>query len=181
MIVQLLKPYLDKIEYGTLRAALREYLTIYEEELDTFPASMSFHHTYTGGLKDHIIEVCRIANTLSEEMAVLGIDVDTDSVYTACMIHDMSKIIQEYERDVEKGGWRKKAILTKGRMSITHEIVPIIDFPTLTRLPLPMNAIKCILSHMGGWSQSGVYPDTIEQGIVHAADLISSRMRPHVF
>ncbi len=181
MIVQLLKPYLDRIEDGTLRDALREYLTIYEEKLDTFPASMSFHHTYTGGLKDHIIEVCRIAVTLYEEMRVLDIEVDSDSILTACMIHDMSKIIQEYLWDSNNKRWTKSTHLTKGKPAITHEILPIIDFPLITGYQLPIIAIKCVLSHMGGFSQSGVYPDTVEQAIVHSADLISSRMSPHVF
>ncbi len=181
MIVQLLKPYIDKIGNDALRVHLREYLYFYEKELDTYPASMSFHHTYTGGLKDHIIEVCRLADSISNKLMMIGLNINTDAVYTACMIHDMSKVIQEYEKDIQRGEWRKKDNLVKGRMPITHEIVPIIDFPKITGYNLSDITISCLLSHMGGFSQSGVYPDTIEQAIVHSADLISSRMSPHVF
>jgi len=59
---------------------------------------------------------------------------------------------------------------------IDHSLVPIMDFHKITGVSLPEDVQIAILSHMGGWSKTSVFPNDMLSTIIHCADMISSRL-----
>ena len=164
-----LQEYIDLIIDTELREGVEEYLKIYAVKLAKFPASTYWHHTEEGGLIRHILEVCEFSLMMVERLLIT---VDTDHVIVAALLHDIGKV-REYYQD-EYGKWVK--IKYKVRQP-NHSIFPIIDFPEKIGMALPWDVCVAILGHMGGWSETSVYPDTELGVIIHTADMLSSRLR----
>ena len=142
--------YAAKIKDDSLRRVVVEHLDSVNPEFSEAPSSTKFHHTYSGGLMNHTIEVCLIGERI---IFSLGLDVNLDHFYAAALLHDAGKTrwsTPEHERgvvrDLEEAG---------------RKIPPEVE--------------EAILGHMGGWSKTGVYPDKLLGTVLHAADLISSR------
>lgn len=143
--------YAAKIGNDALRNAVLCHLSSLEPDLSWCPASSKFHHAYPGGLVDHTAEVCLIGEKI---MMSAGLNVNLDYFYAAALLHDAGKIhwtTPEHERGV------------------------ITDLAA-SGLEIPVEVEEAILGHMGGWSKTGVYPDKLLGAVLHAADLISSRL-----
>lgn len=165
---EMISHYISLIKNASLRHAVMKYYIANRDEIDTLPASAHFHHVYTGGLYDHIIEVIRIGLSISY---VCPASINHDHYIAAAVLHDFGKI-GAYTYNKEKGKW--EGSITRGRQP--HELKPILDFAASAGNPLPMEVQEAILGHMGGWSTSGCYPDTMLGAVLHSADLISSRI-----
>ena len=153
-----------------------------------WPASLSRHHAYPGGLLVHTLEVCEIAISLLETTATKV--VNRDVVLAACLWHDYAKT-KEYiltnqrgdERNLEAFAgmvWTKAPDVEDGshphiqksadafvramhRANTKNEIVEHIE--------------SCILSHHGRveWG-SPFEPRSNEAVLVHQADMISAQI-----
>jgi len=137
--------YVNRIKDAKLRELTRSYLEGLEPEFSRVPASTRFHHCEVGGLVRHTLEVCFMAVYLAEMYPQL----DMDYVICAALIHDGGKACGPTE-----GHERRVVDALSG---------------------LPVEVRDAVLGHMGGWSKTGVYPDTLLGAVIHAADLISSR------
>jgi len=161
-----IEPLLAKIADEKLRCAVRKYLKYHWNEFSTIPASIRYHHTEEGGLLQHTVEVCNIGLQIIE---ALCLDVSIDYFVTAALLHDVGKI-QEYRYDHEAKAW-----VHSEKRRYDHSLQPLLDFYEITGYDLPKPVKFAILSHMGGWSQTSVYPDTLLEAVLHVADLVSSR------
>ena len=162
---------INSISDPELREHVKSYFEIYWEDFEIYPASLRFHHCYDGGLLDHTVEVVEISLKIADFLTKLGLKIDRDALIVAGLLHDFGKL-EEYVFDERQKKWIHR--FQRDRMD--HSLFPILDFMEKTKYPLPKKICLIILGHMGGWSRTSVYPDFLESAILHAADLISSRM-----
>lgn len=159
--------------------------------LGFWPASLSKHHAYAGGLWEHTLEVASIALSLVDSGHVKCRCLDT--VIVACLWHDTAKI-EEYKMipllEVPRG---RRSLHAVGNMVwIKEPSVKDGDHPHIqrsadcfyyasrgvnTQLDILEHIHDCILSHHGRveWG-SPFEPKTIEAELVHYADMLSARM-----
>lgn len=170
-----LTAYIDSIHDKELRQDVRNYISYYYDEYLTFPASISFHHTYRGGFLDHILEVCyfsmRLIDVVWESTNEMN-DVNRDYVLASALIHDMSKLGQEYVWNESASRFEKTH-----RMEFVHDLFPVMDWERKLDKSMPEPMKLMVMSHMGGWSQTGVFPDNMECAVLQCADMLSSRLK----
>lgn len=160
--MNLLDPYLQKIQDKNLRIALCEYLLHHWDKFSIWPASRGHHHSWRGGLLEHTIEVCDIGLKIID---ALNLNIDIDNFLVAAILHDIGKIKEYY---FENGKWEK-------RTDVDHSLFSVIEFKEVTGYALPIEVLHAIHSHMGGWSAIR-YPQNVMEAVLHSADLISSKM-----
>jgi len=161
--------YIEMINDTELSNAVRDYITHYEGKFFAIPGSTRYHHVYTGGTLKHTLEVCEIGLRIIDSCEL---DVNKDYYIASAVLHDVGKK-DDYEFDSYKRQWihaRNK------KVRIDHSVFPIVDFAEVTGYILPKEIQLAIMSHMGGWSSTSVYPDDLLSSVLHSADLISSRL-----
>lgn len=141
----------------------------------------NMHHAYPGGLRDHVEEMLDIGiNILSglqfdfEEK----IKINLDHLIIATIFHDAGKVgLYKWVKDHYEFDESTKAFTepTSDPSKTDHAFIPMIEWKALG-LSFPDEIEIAILGHMGGWSVTGVYPDTLLGAILSSADLISSRL-----
>lgn len=162
--------FISKVSDEELRDALMVYMRRIYKDFSKMPASRRFHHAYSGGLLDHTIEVCEIALKMNDSLC-LGLDID--HLIAAAVLHDAGKYnLYEYDKVMHR--WTHADV---GRR-MDHSLVPVIDFHIVTGVSLPKEVQYGVLSHMGGWSDTSMFPDDVLSTVIHSADLLSSRLSP---
>ena len=91
--------FIALIKDEELQHFVREIYINNKEKILVSPAAKLMHHNYIGGLMVHTLECLKYAeviiNTVFQKL-------DTDSVYAACLLHDIGKIY-EYTINTESG------------------------------------------------------------------------------
>ena len=62
------------------------------KEYKAWPAAVSVHHAYVGGLLEHSLSVTRAAVSLARGYAGSGMPVDVDIVVAGALLHDLGKL-----------------------------------------------------------------------------------------
>lgn len=163
--------WIRSIANKPLREAVERYFKSCWNLFTKQPCSLGFHHTYTGGLLDHTIEVCEFGLKI---IKALGLEVNWDHYIAAALLHDLGRV-GYYEYNDETECWRETP--EHINPEYPHSLKIVLDFPRKSVISLPKPVEYAILSHMGGWSDTGVYPNTILSSVLHTADLISSRVK----
>lgn len=91
--------YVDKFSDQKLKKFIQDYFKEHEAKIKIAPAAKRFHHNYLGGLLVHTLECLKFAKA---NMDVFEQKVDAETVYAACILHDIGKIF-EYNIDIETG------------------------------------------------------------------------------
>lgn len=91
--------FAQKITDEKSRKFIENYFKEHEALIKIAPAAKAMHHNYLGGLLVHILECLKIAEACLSQFSV---QVNADSVYAACILHDIGKIF-EYKIDTETG------------------------------------------------------------------------------
>jgi len=158
-----------EIRNSYLRECSLKYLVILKDRgFDNAPASISFHHPYKGGLRDHTEEMLDIAIGIVYTMKFK--EINLDHLLISIVFHDAGKtdyyiwIDDHFEHNRLSPAYE-----------YDHAFVPVVDWEKIGFI-MPDEVKQAILGHMGGWSVTEVYPDTLLGAIVASADLISSRM-----
>ena len=139
-------------------------------ELKDAPASLSRHHSYPGGLLEHIISTVKIALTLCNCVEeVYGSKVDRDSVLAGVILHDIFKPLMYVPK--EGGGYRPSALAEK----IDHLTLITAE---LIRRGFPIDIIHIVCSHHG--DAGPLSPKTLEALICHVADAADSTLNGKV-
>lgn len=167
--------YIEQIEDIRLRDNIENYVKFNWDKFITYPASTKFHHAYSGGLLDHVIEVLDIGLGIIEDNQF---DVNKDYYIAGAIIHDMGKLVR-YRWDDRTKTWEYAQKMDEYNINagrVDHALYPLLDYPKVTGEALPEGVAMLVLSHMGGYSRSSVYPDTLIESILASADMISSRL-----
>ena len=176
-----LRKIIDKIQDKALRekvAALVENPTIEIEgkiykglPLETAPAGVSHHHSYAGGLVEHIVSATNIALALCDTIkTVYGGRVNRDLVVAGVVLHDIFKSLTYLER--ENGRYAMTPIAER----LDHLTLGVAE---LIRRGFPLNLVHIVDAHMG-WEHGPIGPRTLEALVVHIADMADSRLNGEV-
>ena len=165
--------YLNKISYQKT-----EWINLYNSIKPLFyiyPASISHHHSYEGGLAKHTYEVIKLAINIKILLKYIYFDsyifinqLKDEDIIKVAFIHDIEKI-NEYEMNY-KGKFIKKQNLYQ---YLTPEL-KTIEQTKLFGIHLNENQVQALFSMHGGWNEYKLqlYPLS---AILHCADLLSSR------
>jgi len=176
-----LKKIVDKIRDKSLRekvAQLIENPTIKIEEevyvglpLETSPAGMSRHHSYPGGLIEHVVAMSEVALTLCDVIErVYHGKVDRDLVLSGVVLHDIFKpLIYEVG---ENGTYEATSLAER----LDHLTLIVSE---MVRRSFPLNLIHIVCAHHGG-DAGPMWPRTVEALVCHLADVTDSRLNGEV-
>jgi 3'-5' exoribonuclease len=161
----------------------RLVITILNENKDLLkkmPAAQKIHHSYTGGLLEHIWSLTVVCGTLVDHYASyyhdLNPPLNKSLVVAAAILHDLGKL-RELEYHPVEASYTKEGNLighvVMGRDLVRDTARTIPGFPQETLLMLE----HAILAHHGK-EEFGApkAPRTLEALIVHYADEIDSKL-----
>jgi 7,8-dihydroneopterin 2',3'-cyclic phosphate phosphodiesterase len=139
--------------------------------LDKSPAGLSHHHSYTGGLIEHIISTTRIALALCDTAeTVYNAKVDRNLVVAGAIVHDIFKSVTYTEK--ESGSYASSPLAER----LDHLTLGVAE---LIRRGFPLDIVHIVDAHMG-WQHGPIGPRTVEALIVHLADMADSRLNGEV-
>lgn len=156
----------------------------------TWPAAISHHHAYEGGLLAHTCEVAGIALHIAHGMSHTNDGVKRDILLAAALWHDWGKTLEYIE--VEAFAVRDGKVRHLVRDSLTkawvhdakvesHILTSAFEFAHHARLcgldqQTTDAVVHCILAHHGPVKEWGspVPPRTLEALILHQADMLSA-------
>jgi len=159
--------YVEKIQDSALKDAILRFLYIYRDQIETWPASLRHHCNYPGGLLEHTIHVVELALKIADLIGYKR----RDEVIASAVLHDIGKVLDYVENLDDPVGFSDNPDKWG-----PHEVTGIQWFQNVTGYVLPLRVARAILGHMGGWSRSSVYPEDLLGAILHAADLLASRL-----
>jgi len=172
-----LQARLARVENPWIAQLLSDILLPREAKLRIWPAAVTVHHAYPGGLLDHILKVGETCEALA---AAYG--VDRDLLFAGAVLHDIAKLDElttgestAYSRDGNLIGH-----VTLGVLIVRESTTRLDGFPEDLRARLE----HLIVSHHGSRQLgSPVEPMTIEALILSAADDLDAKIdqvRRHV-
>lgn len=190
-----LRPLIDEIKLPALQQACRAlYLEDEYQDLETWPASLGFHHGYKRGLLIHTVEVHNLA--VHQASAFVGNTVNMDVLIAAALWHDIAKLYDYRKLTVLEGqDTPKRALLiTEYPGAYKDYWVPADYYKLIHHIPgsfaefnrhAHANGVSCetidavghcILAHHGPVREWGspVAPQTLEALLLHQADMISA-------
>ena len=172
-----LQARLARVENPWLASLLRGVVLPREERLRTWPAAVTVHHAYPGGLLDHILKVAETCDALA-----IAYGADRDLVFAGAVLHDIGKL-DELTTGESTGYSREGNLLghiTIGVTMVRDAAARLAGFPDDLRARVE----HAIVSHHGSRQLgSPVEPMTIEALILSAADDLDAKIdqvRRHV-
>lgn len=163
-----------------LRRLVVELLNDHAELFKKMQAATNFHHSYTGGLLEHVWSMTRITTYLGDHYAKyyhqLNPPLDRGVIIAATVLHDIGKLV-ELEYDPVEARYTKSGCLI-GHVQIGRDLVrakarQIEGFPEETLLLLE----HAILAHHGKKEFGApVLPQTIEALIVSFVDDLDAKV-----
>jgi 3'-5' exoribonuclease len=131
------------------------------------PAAKGNHQPYLGGLLEHILNLCSLAESMAQHYA----DLDQDLLIAAAILHDIGKVI-ELE-------WDPAIRYSRRGLLLGHIVIglQIVDRNMEERKDIIEHLEHIIASHHGllEWGAAKV-PMSREAVIFHLMDMIDSRM-----
>ena len=152
---------------------IQQFLTDadFVEKFKKAPAAVERHHSYSGGLLEHTVNILNLASRISEFYKIIN----TDLLLTGIFLHDIGKM-KEYEIKItpqmtDEGRLVGHTLL--GIMMLEEKIRNIKDFPSLSKSLLE----HLIGSHHGQYDYGApVLPMTPEALLLHYLDNLDARM-----
>ncbi len=136
------------------------------------PAAKTNHHAWIGGLLEHVLHLCKLAEDVVKHYP----QANADLVYTGLMMHDLGKIDEMY---YDRGfGYTDEGQLVghliQGVELVYDKIRSIPDFPP----KIKTHIVHLILAHHGRLEfGSPKLPMTLEAIIVHYLDDLDSKIQ----
>lgn len=138
--------------------------------LESSPGSLYRHHSYPGGIIQHIVATAKIAQSLCNVVEeIYGGEVDRDVVLAGALLHDIFKPLT-YER---AGGGIRTSKLGERMDHLTLIAAELI------RRGFSLDLIHVVCSHHGG-KAGPIWPRTVEALICHLADQVDSQLNGQI-
>ena len=135
------------------------------------PAAKNFHHGYLGGLLEHTLSVCQMANEVTRHYP----DLDRDLMIVGAFLHDIGKIREfKFDRIIDyTDEGRLLGHLILGVSMLDDKLGSIKDFP----YDLALRLKHLILSHHGqNEFGSPKRPKFLEAFALHLIDDLDAKM-----
>ena len=179
--VEKIHEFLDKyIQCPHIRRLIHTLLEQHGDLLRKMPAAQNNHHSFSGGLVEHLWSVTRVsvflANHYADYYHELNPPINRDVIVAAAILHDIGKLRELDYHPVEAKYTKHGTLIghiVLGRDMVRDTAREIEGFPDETLLLLE----HAILAHHGQM-QFGApkEPATIEAMIVHYADDIDAKI-----
>lgn len=162
--------YIAQIGNEKLRLLVETLIDDNNEKYFSYPAAMTFHHSYHGGIAYHSLSVLKVAMALGELYDFL----DKDYLIAGSLLHDIGKT-------VELSGTIGTNYTTEGKLvghiSIGAEMINATSLKLEIDDEIRFMVTHIILSHHGKPDfGSPVLPQTPEAVVIHYADDVDSKM-----
>ena len=172
-MVASLMAIIKKVENPDLKKLCSRFLsdTEFIERFKSAPAAKHFHHNYLGGLLEHTLSVCQLAQMVSSHYAEL----DRDLLITGAFLHDIGKIKElSYDLHIDyTDEGRLVGHLVLGCAMLEEKASQIRGFPADMALRLK----HLILSHHGEFQfGSPKRPKFKEAFALHLIDDLDAKM-----
>lgn len=165
---------IESIRDRHVKALLRSIFNDPEvrDKFITAPAAKSMHHPYLGGLAEHVISICGLAEKIVEHY---GESINRDLLLAGAMLHDVGKIYElSYQRSFDyTDEGRLLGHITIGIELIDRKAMTVPDFPR----EILMHIKHLVLSHHGQLEfGSPKRPKTIEAIILSYLDDLDAKV-----
>jgi 3'-5' exoribonuclease len=183
-VEELFKSIHDRIDRSIddplLKRLVRNILDDHAELFKKMPAAQSFHHSYTGGLLEHVWSMTRIAAFLADHYGKyyehLNPPLNRGVIVAATILHDIGKL-RELDYHPVEAKYTKEGCLIghvlMGRDLVRDAARKIDGFPEETLLLLE----HAILSHHGRRDFGApIVPQTLEALMVSFIDDLDAKM-----
>lgn len=162
--------YIDQIANESMRELVKTMIKDNEEKYFTYPAAMTFHHSYRGGIAYHSLSVMKLSLAIQQRYPYLL----KDYLIAGSLLHDIGKIV-ELSGNIGTQYTPEGKML--GHISIGASMVASYADKLKTDLEVRNILIHMVLSHHEKPEYgSPVYPQTAEAVVLHFADDIDSKM-----
>lgn len=170
-LYQQLNYYLDLIKNETLHTITSELIKDNLSAFLTYPAAISVHHDFEGGLAYHTLSMAKIGEFLSSQYKFI----DKDLLISGILLHDIGKTI-EFEGDIAYRYSLKGKLL--GHISIMSSMIENkakeLHLENDEKIVLLEHLI---LSHHGEYEfGSPILPQTAEAILLNLIDNVDSKM-----
>jgi 3'-5' exoribonuclease len=174
----------DRIDKCIDDPKLRQLVAgLLDEHADLFkkmPAAQNFHHSYTGGLLEHVWSMTRVASFLAEHYAKyyhqLDPPLNRGVIVAATVLHDIGKLRELDYHPVEAKYTTPGCLIghvLMGRDMVRAAAAKIEGFPEQTLLELE----HAILAHHGRKEYGApIVPQTLEALLVSYIDDLDAKM-----
>jgi 3'-5' exoribonuclease len=153
-----------------VRALLQRVVQEHEEALRLWPAAVTVHHAYRGGLLEHVLQVARAARALGE---IYG--ADQDLLLAGAVLHDIGKV-RELDYDLSTSYSRDGNLvghIALGLMMVREASAGLASLSHDRRAEIE----HLVASHHGSREHgSPVEPMTVEAFILSAADDLDAKI-----
>lgn len=165
-----LKTYIEKVQNEKLKLLLNTIFSEIEEPFKKYPAAISIHHNWIGGLLEHVLEVLRYCEVSAE----LYPQLNKDLLITGALLHDIGKI-EEMEMTTRIKGTNKGMFsghILLGSIFVSNKMDEIgLDEETKNKV------LHMIVSHHGkiehGALKEPMFPEALT---LYHADEFSSKI-----
>jgi 3'-5' exoribonuclease len=165
-----LRDVLGAVTNPFVRELLQRVTTAEEARLRRWPAAVSVHHAYRGGLLEHILQVTRVVRLLAPDYGA-----DVDIVTAGAVLHDIGKL-DELDEGPPASYTREGNLLGHiaiGAARVREACGSIPGFPA----DLRDHIVHLILSHHGQRDRgSPVVPSTLEAFILSMTDDLDAKL-----
>jgi 3'-5' exoribonuclease len=167
-----------KVIAGVSTESLRALLQVifedgeFRKRLTRAPAAKGWHHSYLGGLVEHIYDMVQLAQRAADVYP----NVDRDLLLAGVLLHDLGKLEElSVTNHIEySDGGRLLGHITLGVELLSEYLRGMADFPQDLKLKL----MHMIASHHGSLENgSPVRPMTVEALLLHYIDNLDAQTR----
>lgn len=164
----------ESVRNPYLHSLLRSFFDDPEfaEAFKNAPASLYLHHSWVGGLIEHICSVLDLAEAICKHYPEL----DRDLLITGVLLHDVGKVREySWQADIDRTDeGRLLGHLVLGDEMVVERIKQIPDFPP----ELAMRVRHMLISHhgVGEWG-SPRPPMTLEAAALHFLEFADAQLR----
>lgn len=174
---QELQTRIAEVKHPHIRALLERVVATHGDRLKIWPAAMTVHHAYRGGLLEHLLKIMEVGTLLAD-----AYHVDRDMIIAGAVLHDIGKT-EELTYEGATGysvSGNLIGHIAIGLGMLRDAIRQDPDFPDDVRLALE----HIVLSHHGARENgSPVLPMTLEAFIFATVDDLDAKMwqlRKHI-
>jgi hypothetical protein len=173
--------YIQEITDEKLRAQLYALHGALQSLIETVPASIKYHHNWTGGYQDHVLQVIERAVGLyhqlyTNEETMVPSDFRMDDVILVAYIHDLDKLFR-YQKVKEPKDGREWDYVKD--YPAYDESAKVATMCAQYGIILEDKHLGALAMHHGGWSSNPNRTMSPLAVIIHSADLMSTFITNH--
>jgi len=168
--------FLDLITNSDLRDKLKLLHAHYKVLIEMVPASVKYHHNWTGGYQDHVRQVIEKAVMLYSSTGDIKLNFTLDDVILVAYIHDLDKLFR-YQRMKQPKDGREWEFA--GDYPSYDDSAKVAMMCAEFGILLTDVHLEALAMHHGGWSANSSRTMTPLAVILHSADLMSTYITNH--